>query len=210
VAPFGADGDPGRHLPEGDALGRHAVGDATGQRHDLLHEVDELLRLGVEVLEHLGACLGIEVGMAAQDGEVRAHARQRGAQLVTGVLDEAPLVVAGGGERGEHAVERIAQPGDLVLAGDRHLHVQPAGPLDVGGGPGEAHQRARDRRGDEPPEHGGGDGDAGDEQDRAVAQVVQHPSVLDQDAASIWNVPRGHGRRFRNRTYGRRRSTQVS
>ena len=65
-----------------------------GQGDDLLDETDELLGLGVEVVEHLGARRGVEVGMAAQHGEVRAHARQRRAQLVAGVLDEPPLVVA--------------------------------------------------------------------------------------------------------------------
>ena len=64
--------------------------------------------------------------MAAQHGEVRAHAGQRRAQLVAGVLDEPPLVVAGRGEGAEHPVERVAEPADLVVAGDRHLDVEPA------------------------------------------------------------------------------------
>ena len=81
--------------------------------------------------------------MAAQHGEVRAHARQRRAQLVAGVLDEPSLVVAGRGERAEHPVERVAEPADLVVAADRHLDVEAARPLDVGGGPGQADQRAR-------------------------------------------------------------------
>ena len=94
MAAFGARRHRGGHRPERDPLGRRAVGDALGQRHDLLDEADELLGLGVQVVEHLPSRLGIEVGVAAQHGQVRAHAGQRGAQLVPGVLDEPLLVVA--------------------------------------------------------------------------------------------------------------------
>ena len=52
----------GRHRPSVDPLGRRAVGDALGQRHDLLDETDELLGLGVQVVEHLPARLGSRSG----------------------------------------------------------------------------------------------------------------------------------------------------
>ena len=75
-------------------LRRGLVGETAGEGDDLLDEADELLRLGVQIVEHLGPGLGVEVRVPAQDGEVRAHAGERRAQLVAGVLDEAALVVA--------------------------------------------------------------------------------------------------------------------
>ena len=55
--------------------------------------------------------LGEQVDVGAQRGERRA-------QLVAGVGDQPALPVPGGGERGEHLVERRRQPGDLVVALD--------------------------------------------------------------------------------------------
>ena len=119
------------------------VDGSPGQRHDLLDQPDELLGLGLQVVEHRWPHLGVEVGVAAQHGEVRAHAGQRRAQLVAGVLDEPLLGVTRAGQRAEHPVERRAELTDLVLAGDRHLDVEPAGALDVGGRPRQALQRRR-------------------------------------------------------------------
>ena len=126
VPALGAGGDRSRQLAELDPLDRCAVGDAASQGDDLLDEADELLRLGVQIVEHLASRRRVEVGVAAQHGQVRAHARQRRAQLVAGILDESALVVAGRGEGAEHAVERLAEPAHLVLAGDRHLDVEPS------------------------------------------------------------------------------------
>ena len=50
--------------------------------------------------------LGLEHDVAAQDVDVRLQARQRRAQLVRGVGDEAPLRLERLLERGEHRVER--------------------------------------------------------------------------------------------------------
>ena len=58
------------------------------------------------------------VGLGEQV-EVGAQRGQRRAQLVAGVGDQLALPVPGGGERGEHRVERRGEPGDLVVALDR-------------------------------------------------------------------------------------------
>ena len=158
VAPPGAVGDDRGESAEGDRLRGGLVGQPARQGDDLLDQADQLLGLGVQVVEHLGPRRRVEVGMAPQHGEVGAHARQRRAQLVTGVLDEAALVVARRGERTEHPVEGVTEAPDLVVAADGHLDVEPAGPLDVGGRPGQADQRPGHRAGDQPAEGGRGDG----------------------------------------------------
>ena len=57
---------------------------------------------------------GLRVG--GVDLELRAHPRQRTAQLVRGVGDEAALLFGGPFEAAEHRVHRAREPGDLASA----------------------------------------------------------------------------------------------
>src|SRR5206468_9061393 len=74
-----------------------------------------LLRLAVEVVEQAPTLVRVELEVAAQDVDVRLQARQRRAQLVGGIGDEAPLCLERLLERGEHRVEGGAQGRELVV-----------------------------------------------------------------------------------------------
>ena len=74
--------------------------------------------------------------------EVGAQRGQRSAQLVAGVGDELALPVARGRERGEHRLNALRQPGDLVVALDVD-RVELLGARDLLGGRGEPAYRAQ-------------------------------------------------------------------
>ncbi len=133
-------------------------------------------------------------GMAAQHVEVGAQARQRCAQLVTGVLDEPLLLGAGAIERLQHRPERRAEAADLVVARRRHADVETAGgPHRVRCGRQPA-QRRGDSSGDERAEQRGRSGDEEDEDDDPRAERLQHAIDLGQRASDL-HRPVGQTRR---------------
>src|SRR5699024_7665078 len=87
---------------------------AAGEHDELVDEAGHALELIADELERVLAVLGI----IAHDSEMTAHDGDRGAQLVTGVVEELPLPVEGGFEPVEHPVEGIAEVGDVIVALD--------------------------------------------------------------------------------------------
>jgi hypothetical protein len=194
------DGAVGVHvnLPAGAPL--HAFGTAPAQRgqvdrllgpvaapgqgelDELVHQVVELAGLALEVVEQALAGVGGELGGAAQDAGVHAQARQRGAQLVRGVLHQPVLGIASGGEPTEHGVERRRQPADLVVPLDRNRAIDAPVHADVLRDCGQPHeapgdaprqQPARARRGQQD-----GQADPGD----LPGQPAEHaPALVDVD-----------------------------
>ena len=90
------------------------------------------------------------------------------------VLDEAPLVLLGLGEPAQHAVEGAAEPGHLVVAGDRHLDAEPPGARHVLRGPGEPDAAGEVmRRASHQPNETGGDHDGGHQQHGPLLEFAQ-------------------------------------
>ena len=89
--------DVGRRVAERELGRRLVAGDSAGDGDDLLDEVDHLLDLGVQVADHLRPLAALEVGVPAQHVEVGADARERGLQLVPGVLHESALLATATG-----------------------------------------------------------------------------------------------------------------
>ncbi len=113
---------------------------STGHRDDLVDEVGQLLGLGPQIGDDGITVVIAEVRVPLQRVEVGAEAGERCAQLVTGILHQATLVVLGSCECGEHAVEGGGQPADLVVAGVAGVDVELPGALDVFGSPGQPAQ----------------------------------------------------------------------
>jgi hypothetical protein len=96
-----------------------------GQLGQVADQRGQLLDLAADVVEELGPRRGIQVrppglvGLGEQV-DVGAQRRQRGAQLMTRVGHQPSLPLARGVECDQHLVERGGQPGDLVVALDRH------------------------------------------------------------------------------------------
>jgi hypothetical protein len=112
------------------------VGAAGGRSHDRRHPAQ---------------LVGVDLGIGQGDVHLGAQHRQRGAQLVAGVGDEAALRVEGRLQPVEHRVETRGQLGDLAAG------VTQAGARVQGLG-GEAPRRGRDgvQRAEDPPdEHPG-------------------------------------------------------
>ena len=141
------------------------------------------------------APLGVgQAGMPAQHVEVGAQARQRRAQLVTGVLDEPLLLGAGAVERLQHRPERRPEAADLVVARRRHADIETAGrPHRVRRGRQPA-QRCGDTCGDERAEQRRRGGDEEDEDDDPRAERLQHAIDLGQRAGHL-HGPVGQTRR---------------
>jgi hypothetical protein len=98
----------------------HLVGvGAARDGHDLVDELGQLVGLGLEVGEDRIAVATAHRRVALERIEVRLQARERGPELVAGVLDQPLLVVPGTPEGGEHPIERRAEPTDLVVTGTR-------------------------------------------------------------------------------------------
>src|SRR6202035_2017788 len=79
-------------------------------------EVAHLVRLPLEVVEEPLPRGWVEPFLLLQDFDVRLQARQRRAQLVRRIGDEAPLRLDRVLEGSEHRVERGAEPRELASA----------------------------------------------------------------------------------------------
>ena len=87
---------------------------ATRQLEEAGDQVAHLVRLALEVGEQLVALAGLQPLLLLQHFDVRLEARERRAQLVRRVGDEAALRLDRLLERREHRVERRAEAGELV------------------------------------------------------------------------------------------------
>ena len=97
-----------------------------------------LLRLAVQVVEQAPPLLRFELDVSAQDVDVRLQARERRAQLVGRVGDEAPLRLERLLERSEHRVERRAEARELAAASLGNALARLARLCDPLGGRGQA------------------------------------------------------------------------
>ena len=159
-----------------------------------LQQVGEQLLEPVElVVQQLGRPRhrGVEAGARVVD-EVGGHPdrRQRGAQLVRHVGDEALLDARESLELADlglqavgHLVERLGQPGQVVLAAGPHPFVEPTGrePLRHEGG---AADRADDLTGHHP-------GDDADEEDQR--QTADEEGAGDEVEGGLLALHREHG-----------------
>ena len=175
------DQGPVDHLGQVDRLDHVGQRLVAGQLDQVADEGGQLLDLGADVVEQLGARLGRQAGHAArvlvglgEQVEVGAQGRERGAELVAGVGHQPPLPVPGRRDGGEQLVEGRGEPGDLVVALDRERG-EVLGAGDLLDGRGEAaygpqavagHRPAGECRGDHP-------GDA--EEQHHEAQLGQRP-----------------------------------
>jgi hypothetical protein len=133
----------GHELVEADRLVRLG-GLAAREIDEVVGEAGQLRGLRGGAIEQRAATLARDVGVVAQDLDVRAQAGDRRTQLVRRVGDELALDAHRLGERVEHCVEARGQAGDLVVAVDLDAAREVAGLRDVVGGGGELAQR-RDR-----------------------------------------------------------------
>ena len=139
-------------------------------------QVAHLVRLALQVLEQPLARFRIELDGAdrtTEHVEVRLHARQRRAQLVRRVGDEAPLRLDRVLQRRQHRVERRAEPRDLVVAALGHALARVARARDPLGRVGQAAHRRERRARDERAAGGGRDDAAERDEDQDQAQAVQ-------------------------------------
>ena len=130
-----------RQLGDVDRLVRHGAGVLAGESQEIVEEPAQPLRVGVDV--------GQRLGVGAVGKQIRRIPAQRGdrvSQLVRGVGDEPPLGLARPLERGEHAVQRLGEPVDLLGAAavaHRQAERCVARLLDHGGAGGEPLERPR-------------------------------------------------------------------
>jgi hypothetical protein len=89
-----------------------------GQLDHVGHQVGHLLELVGEVGDHALALGGLQPVPAAERLDVRPERRQRGAQLVRGIGDQAALRRLRALQRGHHLVEARSQAAQLVVAAD--------------------------------------------------------------------------------------------
>ncbi len=118
---------------------------------EFVHELGELRHLVGEVVEDGCPVPFRHRRLTSQQVDVRAHRRERGAELVGGVANEPVLLSAGLFERGEHGVEARGEAADLVGA----FHLDTSGELlglgNVLGRLGElGHRTERRPRNDQP------------------------------------------------------------
>ena len=92
ASPLGPGGGAAGEGGDVDDLGRLVVRLLGGERDELVGDVGQLPQLRVDVAEHTVTGRRLELGVAAEDLDVRAEARQGRAQLVAGVLRE-PLLL---------------------------------------------------------------------------------------------------------------------
>ena len=140
------------------------------------------------------------LGVVAHDVEVSAHDGDRGAQFVSGIVEELPLSVEGGFEPVEHPVEGVAEVGDVIVARD----LDPPGEIvlaDARGGLAEFADRGEHATGDQPAEEARGDerdhGDAGHRPDRRPCLLVLAGEEFDDDQLRRLGLPfdlHGHDR----------------
>ena len=94
------------------------------QGEELLGEVGEPGHVDGELLEDLLVLLD---GADAALGQLQAalQERQRSAELVAGVVDEAALVLQRAVLGSQHVVEGVSEPGHLVVAAWGYVEPQP-------------------------------------------------------------------------------------
>jgi len=124
---------PGK-IPESGRCGRLVVVAVARHGYDLFDEGGEFAGVAVEIGDHRGPGRLVEVRVAAQHVKVGPQTRQRGAQLVAGVLDVTTTeladelvggVLSAGPERldaaAKHGVPAIVAPGclDMVNFGEQ-------------------------------------------------------------------------------------------
>ncbi len=114
---------------------------APGQVGDAGHQAAELRDLVGDPGEHLLAVLDGHVRVLGEHVDVDPQARERGAQLVAGVGDQAPLRVERPLQRAEHGVERGGEPAELVPAAHLDPPARVAGQRDLLRYPGEPGDR---------------------------------------------------------------------
>jgi hypothetical protein len=150
-----------RHVAQVQRLRAQEPRLAAGQQHEPVQQ-----RLGADRrLRHrhgdLAQLVHVGLGVGQRDVGLRADDRQRRAQLVAGVGEEAALRVERAGEAVEHRVERLAQLAQLV---GRAAGRQALGQALLGDTPGEArhllHRRQRAPR-EQPADRGGDEQRAG-------------------------------------------------
>ena len=148
----------------------------------LLGELREAGHVDGELVEH-GLVLRGAARAAAGELDPALEERHRRAELVAGVVDEPAFALEGVLERREHVVERVPEPGDLVVAVGRHVEAQAVRAAgDLLGAPAVPLDRAQRRPGEEVPHHRGHDerGDPGQHQlqeqlaQRLVPVVAAH------------------------------------
>lgn len=193
---LGVDGDVGRELDQVDARTRFVDHVATRHGDDLVDEVGELLRLGLEVGDDVGTITAAELGVLLEGVDVGPQAGQRGAQLVPGVLHETTLLLScdrasATSIRSKARVRRPTSSGDAPTPSPPTDVLELPRRADVLGCRREPAERGRDAPGEPQADqrrhgrHGGGD------QDRPVAQLQQDPFGLVEGTRHL------HGAAFR-------------
>ena len=158
-------------------VGRRTVG---GQLDQLVDEVGQLAALDLDVAQHDLPLLDRQVGGPLQVLDVGAQRGERRPQLVAGVGDEALLLIAGRGERGDHGAQALGQAADLARAVRRQRRRQVVRGRDVLGRVTEPAHRAHDAPGQEPSQSGRADHTGEGEQDQPQLQPVQRGLRLRQ------------------------------
>ncbi len=171
------------HRDVGEAPGQRAEidapvvarGAAPGDVHEYLHGPVELLGLGDHRAERRGAPhVGVGAGRTKRQFGLPPEPRDRGAQLVRGVLSEPLLVAARGGDPLEQVVERRGEPGELVARGpeiESSVEVVGAPLLRRGGHLRHRAQRAVDGRADGEP--------AGEQRERREHERAEQHLLLE-------------------------------
>jgi hypothetical protein len=122
----------------------------TSEDDELTHEFGHLPQLGGNAGQQCLALVrgqGPAASLAANEQvHVGPQAGERGAQLVSGISDELRLPGASLGEGGDHGVEGVCEPGNLVVSmtrWDLDLDVEILGARHVLDGSGEPAKRAQ-------------------------------------------------------------------
>ena len=98
-----------------------AFGGAEGE--ELVGEVGEPGDVDGELVEH-GLVLGNGAGATTGELDPALDERQGCAELVAGFVDEPALALEGALEGGEHLVEGVSEPSDLVVTASWHVEAQ--------------------------------------------------------------------------------------
>ena len=94
------------------------------------------------------------------------------------------------GERVEHPAERRPETAHLVAAGAGHLDIEPTGRPDVLGRLRQPPHRCGHRAGDQPAHGRRGNGHQEDQDERALANVVEHGIDLVEPAGDLHRTDR--------------------
>ena len=144
----------------------------------------------MDVAEHAVTGRRLELGVAAEDLDVGAEARQGGAQLVAGVLGEPLLLFPRATQCVEHRREAVREPAGLVRATLGHVDVETTALGDRLGGRRQAGHGSRDPRRDPPTDQrrqhryrSTDDGEADPQVGQDVLHLVELAAQLDRAAA---------------------------